>query len=133
MIKKKITPEGFAKPLSAYSHAYSVDVGDATFIYTTGQIALDAEGNVVAPGDIEGQAEFVYKQMDTLLAGAESGLDDVVKMTVFLTNMADFGKFSAIRNKYLKNSEPASTLVEVSKLVKEGLVVEIEAIAVKAK
>jgi reactive intermediate/imine deaminase len=131
MKKTKITPGGFAKPLSAYSHAYSVEVGDATFIYTTGQIALDESGAVVAPGDIEQQAEFVYQQIDKLLMGAGSGIDDVVKMTVFLTNMADFAKFSAVRNKYLKNSEPASTLVEVSKLVKEGLVVEIEAVAVK--
>lgn len=133
MKKIKIIPEGSAKPLGAYSPAYAVEVGDATFIYTTGQIALDASGAVVAPGDIEQQAEFVYQQIDKLLAGAGAGIDDVVKMTVYLTDMGDFAKFSVIRNKYLKNAEPASTLVEVRKLVKEGLVVEIEAVAVKGK
>jgi len=133
MIKTKINPEACAKRLSAYSHGYSIDVGNATFIYTTGQIALDPEGNVVAPNDVEKQAEYVYQSIDTILKAAGSSLDDTVKMTVYLTNMADFAKFSAVRNIYLKNSEPASTLVEVSKLVKEGCVIEIEAVAVKEK
>jgi 2-iminobutanoate/2-iminopropanoate deaminase len=133
MIKTKINPEGSAKRLSAYSHGYSIDVGNAVFFYTTGQIALDPEGNVVAPNDIEKQTEYIYKSIDTILKAAGSSIDDTVKMTVYLTNMADYAKFSAVRNGYLKNSEPASTLVEVTKLVKEGCVIEIEAVAVKEK
>ncbi len=129
----KIQSDQFAKRLGAYSHGYSVDIGDATMIFTTGQIALDAEGNVVAPGDAGKQAEFIYKSLSSILKEAGATLDDVVKTTVYLTNMDDFSKVSPVRNRYLAVSEPASTLVEVSKLVKDGCVVVIEVITVKKK
>jgi reactive intermediate/imine deaminase len=131
MDKKKINSSRFASRLGAYSHGYAVDVGDATLIFTTGQIALDAEGKVVAPGDAERQAEFVFEALQSILREAGASLDDAVKATTYVTNMADFPKISAVRNKYFKNSEPVSTLVEVSKLVKDGCVVEIEVVAVR--
>ena len=130
MKKVKINSSDFAKRLGAYSHGYAVEVGDATLIFTTGQIALDKNGNVVSPGDAVKQAEFIYQSLEKILRKAGATLDDVIKTTVYVTNMADFPKISAVRNQFLKNSEPASSLVEVSKLVKEGCVVEIEVIAV---
>jgi len=133
MKKQKINSSEFAKRLGAYSHGYTVDVGDTILIFTTGQIALDKEGNVVAPGDAEKQAEFIYESLNKILGEAGASLDDVVKTTVYLTNMADFANVSPVRNKFFKNAEPVSTLVEVSKLVKEGCVVEIEAVAAKQK
>jgi 2-iminobutanoate/2-iminopropanoate deaminase len=133
MMKKKINSANFAKRLGAYSHGYSVDVGDAVMIFTTGQIAFDKDGSVVFAGDVSKQAAFIYERLDQILHEAGASLDDVVKTTVYLTDMNDFPKFTEVRNRYLKNSEPASTLVEVSTLVKEGCVVEIEVIAVKQK
>jgi reactive intermediate/imine deaminase len=133
MGSKKIQSDQFAKRLGAYSHGYAVDIGDATMIFTTGQIALDRDGNVVAPGDAGKQAEFIYESLASILQEAGATLDDVVKTTVFLTNMDDFSSVSPIRNRYFAHSEPASTLVEVSKLVKDGCVVEIEVIAVTKK
>jgi 2-iminobutanoate/2-iminopropanoate deaminase len=130
-MKTKINSDDFAQRMGAYSHGYVIDIGDKKMIFTTGQIALDKDGSVVAPNDAEKQAEFIYQSLGKILDEAGATLDDVVKTTVYLTNMADFSKISPIRNKYLKNSEPTSTLVEVSKLVKDGCVVEIEVIAVK--
>ena len=132
-IKTKINSNEFAERMGAYSHGYVVDLGNAKMIFTTGQIAMDKDGNVVAPNDAEKQTEFIYQALEKILNEVGASLDDVVKTTVYLTNMTDFAKVSPIRNKYLKNSEPASTLVEVSKLVKEGCVVEIEVIAVRKK
>ena len=133
MIKTKINSDQFAKRLGAYSHGYTVEIGDTKLIFTTGQIALDKDGNVLYPDDPAKQTEFIYESLDKILKEAGSSLDDVVKTTMFLTDMNDFPKISLVRNKYLKNSEPVSTLVEVSKLVKPGCRVEIEVIAVKQK
>lgn len=133
MIKSKINSEGFAERMGTYSHGYKVEIGDSVLIFTTGQIAMDKNGNVVHPESPAKQAEFIYESLEKILNEAGAGLDDVVKTTVFVTDMNDFAEISEIRNKYFKNAEPASTLVEVKKLVKEGCKIEIEAIAVKQK
>lgn len=133
MKKIKINSSEFAERMGAYSHGYSVDVGDSVLIFTTGQIAMDKDGKVLHPDDPAKQAEFIYESLQKILNQAGASLDDVVKTTVFVTNMSDFPKISEVRNKYFKNAEPVSTLVEVKSLVKEGCRLEIEAIAVKQK
>lgn len=133
MDKQKINSSEFAKRLGAYSHGYSVAIGNAKLIFTTGQIELDKDGNVLYPDDSAKQAEFIYESLNKILQEAGATLDDVVKTTVFVTDMNDFAKISTVRNQYFKNAEPASTLVEVKRLVKDGCRVEIEVIAVKQK
>ncbi|OGG24560.1 hypothetical protein A3A79_05240 [Candidatus Gottesmanbacteria bacterium RIFCSPLOWO2_01_FULL_43_11b] len=133
MKKYKINASDFAKRLGAYSHGYKVEVGDAEIIFTTGQIALDKKGEVLYPDDPVKQTEFIFESLQKILHQSGASLDDVVKTTIFLTNIRDFPKISPVRNKYFKNSEPVSTLVEVNKLVKEGCKVEIEVIAIKQK
>lgn len=133
MKRTKIDSSEFSERMGAYSHGYSVEIGDATIIFTTGQIALDKNGNVLYPTDPAKQAEFIYESLQKILNQAGASLDDVVKTTVFVTDMNDFSKISAVRNKYFKNAEPVSTLIQVNKLVKEGCRVEIEVIAVKRK
>ena len=131
MKKQKINSPEFAKRLGAYSHGYKVEIGDSAIIFTTGQIALDKNGDVLYPNDPTKQAKFVYESLQKILNQAGASLDDVVKTTMFVTDMNDFPQISAVRNKYFKNSEPVSTLVEVKRLVKVGCRVEIEAIAIK--
>lgn len=133
MKKTKINSSEFAQRMGAYSHGYKIETGDMEMIFTTGQIAVDKEGKVLYPDDIEKQTEFVYQSLEKILNQAGATLDDVVKTTVFLTDINDFSKVSPIRNKYFKNAEPVSTLVEVSKLVKDGCRIEIEVVAVKGK
>lgn len=133
MNKQKINSSEFSQRLGAYSHGYKIEIGDTLIVFTTGQISLDKDGNVLFPDDPDKQAEFIYEALEKILNQAGASLDDVVKTTVFVTDMNDFPKISAVRNKYLKNSEPVSTLVEVKKLVKDGCRVEIEVIAVKQK
>lgn len=133
MNKTKINSGDFAKRLGAYSHGYKVEIGDTILVFTTGQIALDKDGNVLYPNNPTKQAEFIYQSLEKILNLAGASLDDVVKTTVYVTNMDDFAKISAVRNKYFKTAEPVSTLVEVKKLVKDGCCVEIEVIAIKAK
>ncbi|MDD3647917.1 MAG: RidA family protein [Candidatus Dojkabacteria bacterium] len=131
MNKTKINSSEFAERMWAYSHGYKIEIGDAVLIFTTGQIAMDKDGNVLYPDDPAKQAEFVFESLEKILNESGASLNDVVKATVFVTNMDDFEVISKVRNKYFKNSEPVSTLVEVNKFVKEGCKVEIEVIAVK--
>lgn len=133
MRKTKINSPEFAERLGAYSHGYKLEIGDAVLIFTTGQIAMDKDGKVLYPDDPAKQAKFIYESLQKILNQAGASLDDVVKTTVFVTDMNDFPKISAVRNKYFKEAEPVSTLVEVKKLVKDGCRVEIEVIAVKQK
>jgi len=133
MKKTKINSTEFAERMGAYSHGYKVEIGNAVLIFTTGQIAMDRDGKVLYSDDPAKQAEFIYESLQKILNQAGASLDDVVKTTVFVTDMNDFAKISAVRNKYFKNAEPVSTLVEVKKLVKEDCRVEIEVIAVKQK
>ena len=133
MKKSKINSSEFAERMGAYSHGYKVEIGDSVLIFTTGQIALDKDGKVLYPDDPGKQTEFVYQSLEKILNQSGASLDDVVKTTVFVTDMNDFAAISKVRNQYFKEAEPVSTLVEVKNLVKPGCRVEIEVIAVTKK
>lgn len=133
MKKSYLNPEKFTKAMGSYSHGVSVDVGDSEIIFVTGQIALDKDGNVVAPNNIAKQTEFVFQNIQKILEEANSSLDDVVKAVIYVTDISKFKDISAVRNKYFAVSKPVSTLVEINKTVKEGCDVEIEVIAVKKR
>lgn len=116
-----------------YSPGMSVDVGDSTFIFVTGQIARHQDGTPVAPGDFTAQTEFIFKKIETILHEAGAAIDDVVKAVIYTTDVGKFKEISAVRNKYFAQAKPVSTLVEISRTVREGCEVEIEVIAVKPK
>ncbi len=132
-MRTPLQPENFTKTLASYSHGMAVDVGDCEMIFTTGQLAMDSEGNAVAPTDIEKQTEYVFENLKKILAEAGATLGDIVKVTIFVTHIEDYPKISAIRNRYLAESKPTSTLVEIIRTVKPGCDIEIEAIAIRKK
>jgi len=119
--------------MGSYSLGVKVDVGDAEMIFVTGQMAMDKDGLAVAPGDFAQQAEYIYRNIEKILNEGHASLKDVVKTTTYITDMSKFSEFSAIRDQYLAESKPASTLVEISKLSKEGCDIEIEVVAIKQK
>jgi len=92
-----IPSDKVAKTDGTWSQA--VQAGDMLFV--SGQIALDAQGNIVGKADIAVQAEQVFKNLNTLLEEAGYGLEHVCKITVFLTDMSDRQAFAEIRKKYL--------------------------------
>lgn len=116
-----------AKTDGTWSQA--VQTGDILFI--SGQIALDAGGNMVGKDDFAAQAEQVFENLSILLDEAGYSFEHVCKITVFLTDMGDRQTFAVIRKKYFSDYPPASTLVEVSRLAMPDLKVEMEAVAVK--
>jgi 2-iminobutanoate/2-iminopropanoate deaminase len=125
-MNRLIRAPGLSEPISHYSDA----VVAGKTIYVSGQGAFDASGNLVGAGDVVVQTRQVLENMKTALAAAGATLDDVVKVTVYLKNRDDRPRVNEVRKEYFKANKPASTLVEISRFAIEGMLVEIEAIAV---
>nr|WP_243868082.1 RidA family protein [Dyella sp. SG562] len=118
-----------SKP-TGYTHVVDVPAGART-LYLSGQIALDAKGNLVGAGDFAAQAEQVFANIDTALKASGASFRNVVKLNMYVTDMTQLKALRAARDKYVDvQHPPASTLVEVSKLGREGLLLEVEATAV---
>ncbi|MBU0519804.1 RidA family protein [bacterium] len=124
-------PGDFTALMGEYSHGIRIPLPGADLIFLTGQKAMDAAGNVVAPGDPEKQTEYVFNSICKILAEADATIDDVVKAQIYVLGMKDFHSISKIRNKYFKAAKPVSTMVEVTGLSKPGCLVEIAVTAVK--
>ena len=109
---------------------YSQAIAAGGMVFTSGQIPLSPETGLVVGDDVSAQAVQALDNLKAVLAGAGCGLDDVVKTTVFITDMSKFALVNEIYAKYFTEKAPARSCVEVSKLPK-GCLVEIEAIAVR--
>ena len=90
---------------------------------------IDAAGNTVGQGDIVLQTEQTLKNLQNVLEASGASLADVVKVTVFLRNMEQRDAVAQVRSRFFKDNLPASTLVEVTKLVHQDWLIEIEAVA----
>lgn len=132
MIKTLVHPAGQAAPRGAYSPAVNVALpGGGTMLFVTGQLSRAPDGSVVAPFDATAQTEYIFNLIGEILAAAGMDFGDVVRVQTYLTDMADFPKFSAVRDRHLGASRPASTLLEVKGLAHLGCCVEVEVTAMK--
>jgi enamine deaminase RidA (YjgF/YER057c/UK114 family) len=114
---------------ASYSLGISVPAGRLIFI--SGTVAMDDNGRVVAPGDMEKQARFVFKRIGKLLEEAGASLHNVVKLTAFVLDMTQYSRFAAVRREvFAPGPWPASSTVMVTGLFAEGLMLEVEAVAV---
>jgi len=104
-------------------------VGNLVFV--SGQAAISQDGEIVGAGDFDAQAEQVFLNLKRVLEAAGSGLDRIVKVTIFLTDMANFPKIVELRGRWFSEPWPADTIVEVSSLALPELEIEIEAIALR--
>ena len=121
MMRKEIRPRSVPQPVAEY--AQGVEVTGGRTLYIAGQVPLDASGNLVGEGDFRAQARQVLR------ARIQHKIH-IVKMTTFLTDMAHYDDFKAVRSEFLKAPFPAATLVAVSSLVRPEWLLEVEAIAV---
>jgi 2-iminobutanoate/2-iminopropanoate deaminase len=132
-LKTKINPANFTKTVGAYSQGLKVDIGDKSMIFVSGQLAMDAQGSPIAPDDISVQTRYIFENIRKILGEAGARLDDVVKVQIFVTDITKFPQVSAVRNEYLGDIKPVSTLLEISRTVKEGCDIEIEVMAIVDK
>lgn len=121
-----VQPDGLP-PGNGYSHAVAVA---GPLLVISGQVPADARGQVVGAGDPVAQARQVFANLSAALAAAGATMAQVVKLTVFLTDLADLGAFRQVRDEYLAGGPPpASSLVQVAGLVHPDFRLEIEALA----
>ena len=107
---------------------YSQAVRANGFVFVSGQVAIDPATQQVISGDVAAQTDRVLKNLSAILKAAGSGLDKVVRSTVFLKNMGDFAAMNEVYGKYFTQAPPARSTVEVARLPKDVLV-EIDVIA----
>ena len=126
-MRRAIISPPFIHKTAGYSHA--VQAGNT--LYIAGQVALDPDGNIVGEGDIEAQVAQVWQNLKSVLGYAGGTVDDIVKITVFTTDIAYRPAIAAARERvYPHGRYPASTFLVVQSLARPELLVEIEAIAV---
>jgi enamine deaminase RidA (YjgF/YER057c/UK114 family) len=134
VIRQNIQPAGLYQRTLAgrvlYSHVVTVREGTLTRIYISGQLARNAAGEVVGPGDMPAQIEQVGENLRICLAAAGAGLEDLVKTTTYVTDIDAFFRHSELRMRYFGPGMPTSTTVEVRRLSHPDFVVEVEAEAV---
>lgn len=107
---------------------YSQAIKAGGFVFCSGQIALEPETGVLAGGGVARQTRRVLENLQAVLQAAGCTLDDVVKTTVFLADMNDFGEMNAVYSEFFRTTPPARAAIEVARLPKD-VAVEIDAIA----
>jgi 2-iminobutanoate/2-iminopropanoate deaminase len=126
--RQEIRVVGMSEPISHFTHV--VRAGNIVFV--SGCVATDENGKTVGGSDIVAQTRQVHENIKRCLAAAGATFADVCKVTVFLRNVGDREKVNTVRKEYFGAHRPASTLIEISRLVRDDLLIEIEATAVVA-
>lgn len=121
---QEVKAEGAPKPVGPYSQALIA----AGLVFCSGQIPLEAASGRLVEGDIRAQARTALKNLAEVLLAAGSGLDKVVKVTVYLADLADFQAFNEVYQEFFRAPYPARTTVEVKGLPR-GARIEVDAIA----
>jgi len=126
--KTIVRTESAPAPFEGAPYSQAIRAGD--FIFVSGQLALKPGDKELSGGSIEEQTEQVFANLAAILAEAGSGLDKLVKTTVFLTDLDDFQGMNEVYTRHVGDEPPARSTFEVAKLP-PGLLVEIEAIALQ--
>lgn len=116
-------------PFEAFALSQAIAVGD--WLFVSGQAALNEQGAVVGEGDFLAQAECAFGNLQRVLQAASSDLRDVVKVTIFMTDISRFGEVIELRKRFFTPPYPADSIVEVKALALPQLQFEIEAVAVR--
>ena len=127
--RKQLHPEAWTWSKSM-SFAQGVELGDT--VYVSGQVSIGAEGQIVGDADdMTTQSRQVFKNIETILAEGGMTLENVVKLTCYITDQSKYPDYSAVRSEVFTGNLPASATVVVKALVLDGLLVEIDAVAVR--
>jgi reactive intermediate/imine deaminase len=127
-VRRFLSPDTLPAPFG-YSHV--VDASGSRIVYVSGQVPLDRDGQLVGEGDFDAQTRQVFENLSAALDAVGVRWADVVKLNYFVVDISRIASVRAIRDEYVDTEHPpASTLVEVSRLFREDVLVEIDAVAV---
>jgi 2-iminobutanoate/2-iminopropanoate deaminase len=127
-VREIIKTEGAPGAIGPYSQA----IRAGGFVFASGQIPLDPATGSLVPGDVVKQTEQVMRNISALLEAAGSGLDRIVKTTVFLADMNDFSAMNEVYGRYFDENPPARSTVQAARLPRDARV-EIEVVALAGK
>ena len=111
-------------------YTFSPAISAGNLLFLAGTTAVDEKNQLVAPGDIAGQARFIYQKFAKLLAAAGAGFADVVETTEYITTTEGYKRTADVRREFFRPPYPTATGVIVAGLLREGTLIEIKAIAV---
>jgi 2-iminobutanoate/2-iminopropanoate deaminase len=126
-------PSSVAAP-KGYSHAAVIDLGSCQMIVLSGQVPLDNSGDLVGQSNFEKQSEQVLLNIKNVLSELGGTMDDIIRLGIYTTDISQMQAFREVRDKYINlKSPPTSTLVQVSKLFRGDVLIEVEATAIIPK
>src|SRR5581483_8772573 len=127
--RQQVNPTSWQEKFG-FSQGWRVD-DPSTLLFVSGQVAVDEQGQLVAAGDLEGQARATFENVGRVLEQAGMTFANVVQLSVYLTDIADLRTFARVRDEFVDTAEPpASTAVGVTGLAMPGMMIEVNAIAV---
>src|SRR5947209_17486952 len=129
MPKQQITSKKLRQPSGHFSHATMVEAR-GRLVFISGMTARRADGSIAGIGDIEAQTRQVCENLKAAVEEAGGRMDDICRVDVYVRNMEHFEPIHKVRREYFKAPAPASTMVEVTKMVSAEYLIEISAIAV---
>ena len=123
-MRRTINADDNASPLGPYSHG----AADGHILYTAGQIPVTSSGDVFADEPIDTQTDQALANIERILAADGLGMGDVLKTTVYMTDIEEFDGMNRVYESYFDDDPPARTALEVSRIA-DGAAIEIEAVA----
>jgi 2-iminobutanoate/2-iminopropanoate deaminase len=129
MKKEQIRTDKLREPMGHFSQAIGVEA-KGKLVFISGMTARRPDGSIAGIGDIEAQTRQVCENIKSAVESAGGTMDDVCRVDVFVRNIEHFEKIHKVRREYFKTPPPASTMVEVTKMVSPDYLIEINAIAV---
>jgi len=125
--RQSVNPPGVAAPIRGY-YSNSVRVNAGPLLFVAGQIPIDLEGKLVGRSDVAAQAEQVLRNIQTIVEANGATMADVIKVTVFVTDIGALDKIAPVRMRFFPHDGPASVLVQVAALVEPEIMIEMDAI-----
>ena len=117
-----------------FSQATVINLGNCYMVLISGQVPLDSSGNLIGKDDLEKQAEQVFINIGNIITDAGGSINDLVKLTFYVKDISQIQKLREARDKFINTKHPpASTLVEISKLIRDDVLLEADATAIIEK
>lgn len=129
MKKQQVRTDKIREPAGHFSQAIAIEA-KGKLVFLSGMTARRPDGTIAGVGDIEAQTRQVCENLKSAVEAAGGTLDDICRVDVYVRNMEHFESIHKVRREYFKAPAPASTMVEVTKMVSAEYLIEISAIAV---
>lgn len=132
-IVRFVNPSSIHTP-KGYSHAVQIDLGSAIMLLISGQVPFDKQGNLVGKGDFAKQVEQTFLNIKSIVEDAGGTMSDLVKLNLYFVDISQIQAFREVRDKFVNTTNPpTSVAVQVSRLFRDDVLIEIEATAIVRK